>query len=167
MSCSTASAAGDVIGYPALASTSMEQGRQAIRNAFELRGPRGQTDVLPFAIYSIPEVSFIGETEEALRARGLPYVVGRGRYDLNPRGQILGATGGVLKLLFEAESLRLVGTHIVGHAASELVHIGQAFLYGSADAWRIAETLYNYPTLSDLYRHAALEAIQSHERGCG
>ncbi len=154
-------AVGDVIGYPALASTSMEQGRQAIRNAFGLRGPRGQTDMLPFAIYSIPEVSYIGDTEETLAEKGEPYVVGRGRYELNPRGQILGATGGLLKLLFRADSLQLAGVHIVGHAASELVHIGQAFLDCGADALCIAETLYNYPTLSDLYRHAALEALQA------
>jgi NAD(P) transhydrogenase len=152
-------AVGDVIGYPALASTSMEQGRQAVRNAFGLRGPRAHTEMLPFAIYSIPEVSYIGATEESLRERGIAFVVGRGRYDHNPRGQILGATGGLLKLLFAAETLQLLGVHIVGYAASELVHIGQAFLHSDADAWRIAETLYNYPTLSDLYRHAALEAI--------
>ena len=150
-----------MIGYPSLASTSMEQGRQAVRNAFGLRGPRAHTEMLPFAIYSIPEVSYIGATEEALRERGISYVVGRGRYDHNPRGQILGATGGILKLLFAAETLQLLGVHIVGYAASELVHIGQAFLHSDADAWRIAETLYNYPTLSDLYRHAALEAIQT------
>ncbi len=158
-------AVGDVVGYPALASTSMEQGRQAIRHAFGIPGPRGRTETLPFAIYSIPEVSYIGDTEETLRERGTPYVVGRGRYDMNPRGQILGATGGVLKLLFETPSLRLLGAHIVGHGASELVHTGQAFLYGGADARAIAETLYNYPTLSDLYRHAALEAIGAAARG--
>jgi NAD(P) transhydrogenase len=152
-------AVGDVIGYPALASTSMEQGRQAVRNAFGLRGPRAHTEMLPFAIYSIPEVSYIGATEESLRERGIDYVVGRGRYDHNPRGQILGATGGILKLIFAAETLQLLGVHIVGYSASELVHIGQAFLHADADAWRIAETLYNYPTLSDLYRHAALEAL--------
>ncbi len=152
-------AVGDVIGYPALASTSMEQGRQAARHAFNIPGPRGQTDVLPFAIYSIPEVSFIGDTEEELARKGIACVVGRGRYDMNPRGQILGATGGLLKLLFEAGTLRLLGAHIAGYAASELIHTGQAFLYAGADAWRIAETLYNYPTLSDLYRHAALEAL--------
>ncbi|MHB8079869.1 MAG: Si-specific NAD(P)(+) transhydrogenase [Candidatus Krumholzibacteriia bacterium] len=154
-------AVGDVIGYPALASTSMEQGRQAIRNAFGLRGPRAQTDMLPFAIYSIPEVSYIGETEDGLTARGEPFVTGRGRYELNPRGQILGDTNGLLKLLFRAGSLELAGVHIVGTGASELVHIGQAFLDCRADALRIAETIYNYPTLSDLYRHAALEALQA------
>jgi NAD(P) transhydrogenase len=78
---------------------------------------------------------------------------------MNPRGQILGDTDGALKLLFETESLTLLGVHVIGTIASELVHIGQAFMKSRADAWQIAETLYNYPTLSDLYRHAALEAI--------
>lgn len=155
-------AVGDVVGYPALASTSAEQGRQAIRHAFGIPGPRGRTEDLPFAIYAIPEVSYIGETEEALRERGASFVVGRGRYDFNPRGQILNDTQGLLKLLFDGESLRLIGVHVVGTSASELVHVGQAFIRGRADAQQIAETLFNYPTLSDLYRHAALEALSAH-----
>jgi NAD(P) transhydrogenase len=152
-------AVGDVIGYPALASTSAEQGRQAIRHAFQVPGPRGSTEMLPFAIYAIPEVSFIGATEEELRQAGVDYVAGHGRYELNPRGQILGDTDGVLKILCETESLRLRGVHVIGTGASELVHTGQAFLRNQADAWQLAETMYNYPTLSDLYRHAALKAI--------
>lgn len=154
-------AVGDVIGYPALASTSMEQGRQAIRHAFDIPGPKGRTEVLPFAVYAIPEVSYIGETEQTLQAKGTEYLVGRGRYDMNPRGQIIGDTGGLLKLIFEKGTLRLLGAHVVGTDASELIHIGQAFLHNRADARQIAETLYNYPTLSDLYRHAALEALTS------
>jgi NAD(P) transhydrogenase len=86
-------------------------------------------------------------------------VVGRGRYDLNARGQITGLTGGLLKLVFEKESMRLRGAHMVGHTASELVHIGQAFLAKQATAQDIAETLFNYPTFSDMYRHAGLEAL--------
>jgi len=152
-------AVGDVVGYPALASTSMEQGRQAIRHALGLAGPKGRTEALPFAIYSIPEVSHIGVTEELLKERGTGYVVGRGQYALNPRGQILGDTGGLLKLLFEAEGMTLVGAHVVGGQAAELVHVGQAFLRAGATATQIAETLFNYPTLSDLYRHAAMEAL--------
>jgi len=152
-------AVGDVIGYPALASTAMEQGRRAIRHAFAVPGHSAHTEVLPFAVYAIPEVSYVGETEEALVERGVAYVAGRGNYDKNPRGQISGATGGLLKLLFEAGSMRLVGVHIVGASASELVHIGEAFLRAGATASQIAETLYNYPTLSDMYRHAALKAI--------
>jgi NAD(P) transhydrogenase len=157
-------AVGDVIGYPALASTSAEQGRQAIRHAYNIPGPRGRTEVLPFAIYTIPEISYIGPTEEELQSAGIEYISGRGSYEMNPRGQIVGDTEGVLKLLFEAESLRLLGVHLIGTGASELVHIGQAFLCNHADARLIAETLYNYPTLSDLYRHAALEAIAEHRR---
>jgi len=152
-------AVGDVIGYPALASTAMEQGRRAIRHAFGVRGHAADTEALPFAVYAIPEISYIGETEENLKERGVAYVAGRGNYDKNPRGQIIGASGGLLKLLFEADSMRLVGVHIVGPNASELVHIGQAFLRAAASASQIAETLYNYPTLSDMYRHAALKAL--------
>ena len=155
-------AVGDVIGYPALASTAMEQGRRAIRHAFAVPGYAARTEVLPFAVYAIPEVSYVGETEEKLRERGVAYVAGRGNYDKNPRGQISGATGGLLKLLFEADSMRLVGVHIVGPNASELVHIGQAFIRAGATAVQIAETLYNYPTLSDMYRHAALKALAEH-----
>jgi NAD(P) transhydrogenase len=109
-------------------------------------------------------VSYIGETEESLRERGIDYVAGRGNYDMNPRGQIIGDTDGLLKLLFEARSLKLVGAHMIGHNASELIHIGQAFLRAGATAAQIAETLYNYPTLSDLYRHAALKALLALQR---
>jgi NAD(P) transhydrogenase len=152
-------AVGDVIGYPALASTSMEQGRQAIRNAYGIPGPKLRTDRLPFAIYAIPEVSYIGDTEETLKEQGVSYVAGRGHYEMNPKGQIAGAPGGLVKLLFERDSLELRGVHIIGHTASELIHIGQAFLDARADAAHIAETLYNYPTFSDMYRHAALVAL--------
>lgn len=157
-------AVGDVTGYPALASTSAEQGRQAIRHAFNVPGPRGRTEMLPFAIYAIPEFSFVGENEEELQRKAVGYVIGHGHYEMNPRGQILGDTDGVLKILCEADSLRLRGVHVIGTSASELVHIGQAFLRNDADAWQIAETMYNYPTLSDLYRHAALKAIAAHRR---
>jgi NAD(P) transhydrogenase len=160
-------AVGDVIGFPALASTSMEQGRRAVRHAFSIPGLEIDTDMLPFAVYSIPEVSYVGETEERLREKSVDYVCGRGRYDMNPRGQIIGDDDGMLKLLFDAESMRLRGVHVVGSGASELVHVGQAFLRAGATAWLIAETPYNYPTLSDLYRHAALKAIAEHRQRQG
>ena len=150
-------AVGDVIGYPALASTAMEQGRRAVRNALGLPS-RKREKGLPFAIYSIPEVSYIGETQEALDEKGRPYVTGRGNYGMNPRGQIIGDTEGLLKLLFDAGDGRLLGVHIVGDSASELVHIGQAYLNMEATAFDIAESIYNYPTLADLYRHAAQTA---------
>ncbi len=156
-------AVGDVIGYPALASTSMEQGRQAIMNAYGIPGPKLRTSRLPFAIYAIPEVSYIGDTEETLKEKGIPCIAGRGHYEVNPKGQIVGTTGGIVKLLFERESLELRGVHIIGHSASELIHIGQAFLDARADAAHIAETLYNYPTFADMYRHAALVALLARE----
>ena len=152
-------AVGDVIGYPALASTSMEQGRQAMRHAFALPGATHVPEILPFAIYSIPELSYIGENENTLQEKGLDYIAGRGRYALNPRGQILGDTGGMLKLLFDAECLKLLGVHITGTNACELIHTGQAYLRLDATAEQIASGIFNYPTLSDLYRHAAFEAI--------
>jgi NAD(P) transhydrogenase len=158
-------AAGDVIGFPALASTSMEQGRRAVRHAFGLPEPAPGTERFPFAIYAIPEVSYIGETEEQLRARGASFVVGRGRYELNPRGQIIGDTHGLLKLLCDAGDGRVLGVHIVGHSASELIHIGQAYLASGATCAHIAGSLFNYPTLADLYRHAALEACGVLSRG--
>jgi NAD(P) transhydrogenase len=136
----------------------MEQGG-AMRHAFGLTGASASTENIPFAIYSIPEVSYVGETEEKLKEKGIDYVVGRGHYGMNPRGQIIGDTQGLLKLVFDAETARLIGVHIVGHSASELVHIGQAYLKMQATAHEIAESLYNYPTLSDMYRHAALTAV--------
>ena len=160
-------AVGDIVGYPALASTSMEQGRRAIRHAFSISGPDLDESELPFAIYSIPEVSYIGLTEETLIERGMDYVCGRGNYDKNPRGQIIGDRSGLLKLLFSVETLELLGAHIIGQGASELIHIAQAFLRARATAVVIAETLYNYPTLSDCYRHAAQVALAEHYRRTG
>ncbi len=157
-------AVGDVIGFPALASTSMEQGRQAMRHAFAIPGPKGRTEVLPFAVYAIPELAYIGATEESLVEQGVDYVAGRAQYDKNPRGQIAGDTGGMMKLLFERPSLRLAGAHVVGDAASEIIHVAEAFIRHGATANDIAELLYNYPTLSDMYRHAALVALAEHRR---
>lgn len=157
-------AVGDVIGYPALASTAMEQGRQAMRHAFAIPGPKGRTEALPFAVYSIPEVAYVGATEESLAESHVDYVAGRGDYAKNPRAQILGDSDGLLKLLFERPSLKLVGAHVVGTSASELIHIGEAFLHQGATANEIAETIYNYPTLSDMYRHAAVKALGEDRR---
>ncbi len=152
-------AVGDVIGYPALVSTSMEQGRRAMRHAFDLPGLTTVKEALPFAIYSIPEVSYVGDAEHTLQEKGERYVVGRGRYALNPRGQILGDTGGLLKLLFDSESMRLLGVHAVGTHACEIIHTGQAYFRMKATARDIASAIFNYPSLSDLFRHAALEAL--------
>lgn len=154
-------AVGDIIGYPALASTSMAQGRQAIRHALNLPGIKEVTSLFPAAIFSIPEVSSIGENERTLQKAGEDYIVGRGRYSLNPRAQILSDTGGLLKLLFHAETTKLLGVHIVGTDACELISTGHAYLRLNATTEDIANGIFNYPSLSDLYRHAALEALEA------
>lgn len=151
-------AAGDVIGFPALASTAMEQARVAVLHAFG----RIQTiaPVLPYGIYTIPEVSTAGETEQSLLAKGIPYVAGRAWYLTNPRGQIIGEERGRLKLLFHRESLKLLGVHVLGEQASELVHIGLVALVGGAGTQLFVETCFNYPTLSETYKTATYDALQ-------
>ncbi|WPB78590.1 Si-specific NAD(P)(+) transhydrogenase [Archangium violaceum] len=152
-------AVGDVIGFPALASTSMEQARIAVMHAFGLETNR-MTSVLPYGIYTIPEVSMAGETEEALRARDIPYVVGRAAFSTNARGQIIGENHGLLKLLFRREDLRLLGVHVLGEQASELVHVGLLALMTGASARLFVETCFNYPTLSEAYKTATYDALE-------
>ncbi|GHG97632.1 Si-specific NAD(P)(+) transhydrogenase [Comamonas sp. JC664] len=152
-------AVGDVIGFPALASTSMDQARIAVEHAFGLGGGRTMAPVLPFGIYTIPEVSMAGETEEALRKLNVPYVAGRAPFATNPRGQILGDTHGLLKLLFHRESLKLLGVHVMGPQASELVHVGLMALMTGATARLFVETCFNYPTLSEAYKAATFDAL--------
>ena len=155
-------AVGDVIGFPALASTSMEQARIAVTHAFQLEGDVSRmAPVLPFGIYTIPEVSMAGETEEALVARGIPYVVGRARFATNSRGQIVGDTHGLLKLLFHRDDLRLLGVHVLGRQASELVHVGLIALMTGASARLFVETCFNYPTLSEVYKTATYDALEA------
>jgi NAD(P) transhydrogenase len=156
-------AVGDVIGFPALASTSMEQARVAVLHAFG--DPYTPSPVLPYGIYTIPEVSMAGETEEALRAKGIPYVAGRAPFATNPRGQIIGETHGLLKLLFHRESLKLLGVHVLGEQASELVHVGLTALVAGAGAQLFVETCFNYPTLSEAYKSATYDALHQLRTG--
>ena len=158
-------AVGDVIGYPALASTSMEQGRQAMRHAFGIPGPEARHRGAAVRRLLDPRGRLHRRHRgDARWSGGVDYVVGRGDYDMNPRAQILGDIGRAAQAAFRAASLKLLGAHIVGTSASELVHIGEAFLRQGATAPQIAETIYNYPTLSDLYRHAALKALAEDRR---
>jgi NAD(P) transhydrogenase len=150
-------AVGDVIGFPALASTSMEQARLAVLHAFG--DPHTPSPVLPYGIYTIPEVSMAGETEEGLRSKGIPYLAGRASFATNPRGQIIGETHGLLKLLFHRESLKLLGVHVLGEQASELVHVGLTALVAGAGAQLFVETCFNYPTLSETYKTATYDAL--------
>jgi NAD(P) transhydrogenase len=157
-------AAGDVIGFPALASVSMEQARVAMAHAFDLGYKQRVSPVLPLAVYTIPEIAMVGLSEETCRGRGIPYLAGRSYYERSPRGQIIGDTTGMLKLLFAPEDKRLIGVHLIGEMASELVHIGaQVMAYaGTIDAF--IEAVYNYPSLADSYKYAAYDGLGALER---
>jgi NAD(P) transhydrogenase len=152
-------AAGDVIGAPALAATGMEQARLAACAAFDIRQKEGAGPVLPTGIYTIPEASMAGETEETLKEKNIPYVVGRARYADNPRGQIIGDQHGLLKLIFRREDMRLLGVHVVGEQATEVVHIGLIAMVAGVGASVFNRVCFNYPTLGELYKMATYEAI--------
>jgi NAD(P) transhydrogenase len=151
-------AAGDVIGFPALASTSMEQGRVAACHMF---GHRYETvhQLLPYGIYSIPEISVVGWTEEKLTADGIPYESGIAQYKEIARGQLLGDDIGMLKLLIHQESHTILGVHIIGTGATELVHIGQCAMAFNATVEYFINTVFNYPTLAECYKVAALNGL--------
>jgi len=151
-------AAGDIIGFPALASTSMEQGRIASCNMFGVHS-RMQPQFFPYGIYTIPEISMVGKSEEQLTREKVPYEVGIARYGELAKGQMLGDDTGLLKLLFHAESRKLLGVHVIGERAAEIVHIGQVVLSfdGRIDYFR--DTVFNYPTLAEAYKVAALDGL--------
>jgi NAD(P) transhydrogenase len=148
-------AAGDVIGFPALASVAMEQGRLAACNAFGVTS-HSFPHLLPYGIYSIPEISMVGKNEEELTAAGVPYEIGVARYREIARGAILGDDSGLLKLLFHRETRRILGVHIIGTSATELVHIGQAVLAFDGTIDYFVNNVFNYPTLAECYKVAAL-----------
>jgi len=150
-------AAGDVIGYPSLAATSSEQGRLAACHALGVEaGPMSPN--FPIGIYSIPEISMVGATEHELTAQRVPYETGLARYREIARGQILGDDSGLLKMLFHRGDRRLLGVHIIGTGATELVHVGQAVLTLGAGLDYFLGTVFNYPTLAECYKVAALDA---------
>ncbi|THJ23713.1 MAG: Si-specific NAD(P)(+) transhydrogenase [Nitrospira sp. CG24D] len=151
-------AAGDVIGFPALASTSMQQGRHAACHAFG-QPDRTDTALLPYGIYSIPEISMVGRTEEDLAHAGIPFGVGIARYREIARGQIIGDETGMLKLLFHRQTRELLGVHIIGEGATELVHVGQAVMAYRGKIDYFIDTVFNYPTLAECYKVAALDGI--------
>jgi NAD(P) transhydrogenase len=151
-------AAGDVIGFPALASTSMEQGRLAVCHAFGVRA-KSVPELFPYGIYSVPEISMVGKTEEELTAAGVAYEIGKARYKEIARGQIVGDVTGLLKLIFHSETHKLLGVHIIGEGASELIHIGQAVLSFGGTVDYLVNTVFNYPTLAECYKVAAFDGI--------
>ncbi len=151
-------AVGDVIGFPALASTSMEQGRLAAHHACE--EPAHATEKLqPIGIYTIPEISFVGSTEDELTENRTPFEVGIARYRELARGQIIGDSYGMLKLLVSPEDRRLLGVHVFGTGATEIVHIGQTVMGCGGTVDYLVDTVFNYPTLAESYKVAALDAM--------
>lgn len=151
-------AAGDVIGFPSLASTSKEQGRIAACHAFGVPATYAP-ELFPYGIYTIPEISFVGRTEEELTEKGISYEIGKAKYKEVARGKIIGDEIGVLKLIFHRETHELLGVHIIGDGATELVHIGQAVLSLKGTIDYFVNTVFNYPTLAECYKNAALDGI--------
>jgi|CXWL01.1.fsa_nt_gi NAD(P) transhydrogenase len=151
-------AVGDVIGFPSLASTSMEQGRIAACHAFG-EVAHAPPEFFPYGIYSVPEISTIGMTEEEVRAKHIPYETGIARFRETSRGHIMGLSSGFMKMIFAIETRRLLGVHIVGEGATELIHIGQAVLNLGGGLDYFVENTFNYPTLAEAYKIAALDAF--------
>jgi NAD(P) transhydrogenase len=151
-------AAGDVIGWPSLAATSMEQGRLAAAHALD-QPTHGMSELLPFGIYSIPEISYVGRHEEELTEAACPYEVGISRYRELARGQILGDSYGMLKLLVALDDRKLLGVHVLGTNATEVVHIGQAVMGNGGTVDYLVDAVFNYPTLAESYKVAALDAM--------
>ena len=120
--------------------------------------------MLPYGVYTIPEVSMAGETEESLKEKKIDYVVGKAQFARNPRGEIIGETHGMLKLLFKRDDMKLLGVHVIGEQASELVHVGLMALLTHATSDLFIQTCFNYPTLSEAYKHATYEAL-AHKAG--
>ncbi len=151
-------AVGDIIGFPALASTSMQQGRHAACHAFG-HPDRTDTDLLPYGIYAIPEISMVGRKEDDLVKAGTPYAVGIAHYREIARGQLIGDDTGMLKLLFHRDTHALLGVHAIGEGATELIHIGQAVMAYQGKIDYFIDTVFNYPTLAECYKVAALDGI--------
>jgi NAD(P) transhydrogenase len=152
-------AAGDVVGFPALASTSMEQGRVAVCHAFGLKYKQRVASLLPMGIYTIPEISAAGETEESCKEKGIDYCVGRALYENNARGHITGDTAGMLKLIFARGDRKLLGVSIIGESATELIHVGMMVLDKGLTIDEFIESVFNYPTLSETYKYAAYDGL--------
>jgi NAD(P) transhydrogenase len=152
-------AVGDVVGFPSLASVSMEQGRIATARAFDDKAASSNPSFYPYGIYTIPEISFIGKTEEQLTDEDVPYEVGMAFYRETARGQIRGDTTGRLKLIFHRETLAVLGVHIIGEGASELVHICQAVMTLGGTVQYFIDTVFNYPTFAECYKVAAFNGL--------
>lgn len=152
-------AVGDVIGFPALASTSMDQGRVAVAHMFHTQDLDHISSIVPYGIYTIPEVSMAGMTEEEARETPIAYCIGKARYEDMARGRIMGARSGFLKLVFDRSNLQVLGVHIIGHVASELIHYGVILIEDHKTLYHIIGEVFNFPSLHDLYKYAAYDGL--------
>lgn len=152
-------AVGDVIGFPALASTSMDQGRVAVSHMFGIKDLDNISPLLPYGIYTVPEVSMIGVTEEEAKKNGIDICVGHARYRDMPRGKIMGVNEGFLKLIFSRNDLQILGVHIIGPIASELIHYGMTLIHNKKTVNDLISAVFNFPTLHDLYKYAAYDGL--------
>lgn len=153
-------AAGDIIGFPALASTSMEQARVAMCHAFDLKYKEQVSPVQPYGVWTVPEIAMVGETEETARARDISFETGRSSYRINPRGQIIGEVDGFVKLVFRRDDKTLIGCSIFGEGACELIHVAAAVMSFGGSIDYFIQAVFNYPSLSDAYKYAAYDGLQ-------
>jgi len=154
-------ASGDVVGFPSLASTSMEQGRVAVSHMFQIHDLSSLPEAFPYGIYTIPEVSFVGKKESEMTG---DYLIGKAFYSTMPRGKILGLKEGFLKLIVDKKTLTVEGVHIIGHNATELIHFGCIMVQDKKTLWNIVGQVFNFPTLHDLYKYAAYDALSQTEQ---
>lgn len=152
-------AVGDVIGFPALASTSMDQGRVAVAHMFHTQDLEHLSQVVPYGIYTVPEISTVGMTEEEAKETPLDYCTGKARYEDMARGRIMGAKAGFLKLVFDRTTLQILGVHIIGHIATELIHYGVMCVKTKKNLYDVIGEVFNFPTLHDLYKYAAYDGL--------
>jgi NAD(P) transhydrogenase len=155
-------AVGDVIGFPALASTSMDQGRVAVAHIFQTQDLEHLPSQFPYGIYTIPEVSMVGITEEDAIKRNLNFSLGKARYGDMPRGKILGTKAGFLKLVFSRDELRILGVHIIGHLATELIHYGVMLVEEKKTLHDLIGQVFNFPTLHELYKYAGYDGLSNY-----
>lgn len=153
-------AAGDIVGFPALASTAMEQARVAMCHAFDLRYKTAMSTILPYGVWTVPEIATVGLGEDEARAKGIPVETGKSSFRNNPRGQIIGDTEGFVKLVFRSDDQRLIGASVIGEGACELVHIPAAVLQFNGTLDYFIQSVFNYPTLSDAFKYAAYDGLQ-------
>ena len=154
-------AVGDVIGFPALASTSADQGRVAVAHIFKTQDLEHLPTFFPYGIYTVPEVSTVGMNEEEAKNKGINYCVGRARYSEMARGKIMGAKAGFMKMIFEKNSFKILGIHIIGNIATEIIHYGMSLVEEEKTLYDVIGIVFNFPTLHDLYKYAAYDGLST------